>query len=178
VTDDAPRPEPVTLIVDDDVPFCTTLAGALRRRGQRVVTAHSAEEALAEARAWRPSRATVDLRLAGDNGIDVIRRLLAELPDLGIVVLTGYGSIATAVEAVKAGALHYLTKPASVAEILRAFDGEEDGAEIEESVASLDTVEREHLSRVLHEAGGNVSEAARRLGMHRRTLQRKLARHR
>ncbi len=167
----------VTLLVDDDVAFCTALAGALRRRGESVVIAHTEQEALVEARVWSPARATVDLRLREASGIDLVRALRELLPQIEIVVLTGYGSIATAVEAVKAGALHYLTKPASVAEILAAFGGLAPSAP-SATPPSLDTVEWEHLQRVLLECGGNISEAARRLGLHRRTLQRKLARHR
>jgi len=173
---DAASPR-VTLLVDDDVAFCAALADALRRRGESVVIAHTEQEALVEARAWSPARATVDLRLKESSGIDVVRALREMLPHIEVVVLTGYGSIATAVEAVKAGALHYLTKPAGVAEILAAFGGL---APSEPSAIppSLDTVEWEHLQRVLLECGGNVSEAARRLGLYRRTLQRKLARRR
>lgn len=166
----------VTLVVDDDVAFCTALAAALRRRGQRVVVAHNKNEALREARAWKPERATVDLRLGEAFGIDLVKALRAEHPDIVIVVLTGFGSIATAVEAVKAGAQQYLTKPSSIDAILRAFDGETDAEG--DAPPSLDEVEWEHLQRVLSECQGNVSEAARRLGLHRRTLQRKLARHR
>ncbi|HSC86905.1 MAG TPA: response regulator [Polyangiaceae bacterium] len=176
-----PRLEPrVTLIVDDDAPFCAALAAALRRRGEKVVVAHDAAEALREAGAWEPERATVDLRLGAESGVALVRELKRRFPALEIVVLTGYGSIATAVEAVKAGAVHYLTKPASVESILQAFEPEagDAGESSTAEVASLDDVEREHLARVLHEVGGNVSEAARRLGLHRRTLQRKLARYR
>lgn len=168
---------PVTLIVDDDAAFCTALASAFRRRGERALVAHSREEALSEAAAWKPERATVDLRLPEGSGLLIVRELRDLLPEIQIVVLTGYGSIATAVEAMRAGAVHYLTKPAAVDEILRAFSGE---WEVEEPMEppSLDEVEREHLQRILSECGGNVSEAARRLGLHRRTLQRKLARYR
>lgn len=169
-------PPRVTLLVDDDLEFASALAAAFRRRGERVVVAHTYEEAIEEARAWGPSRATVDLRLGPSSGLELIRELRRLFPELEIVVLTGYGSIATAVEAVKAGALQYLTKPAGIDEILRAFDGEI--AFEEEGPASLDEVEWEHLQRVLAECQGNVSEAARRLGLHRRTLQRKLARRR
>ena len=183
------RPEDAvatTLLVDDDQNFCSALAGALRRRGERVVIAHNSTDALREARAWSPHRATIDLRLGEESGLELVRALRALLPELKIVVLTGYGSIATAVEAIKAGAVHYLTKPATIAEIVRAFEQGTPSAaphvpsagNVEATVASLDTVEWEHLQRVLHECGGNVSEAARRLGLHRRTLQRKLGRNR
>lgn len=170
-------PSRVTLIVDDDPAFCAALAFALRKRGEKAVIAHTATEAKSEALAWRPSRATIDLRLRESSGLDLVRELRELLPELEMVVLTGYGSIATAVSAVKAGALHYLTKPARVEEILSAFDGETVAQE-EPGTLSLDEIEWEHLQKVLTECGGNVSEAARRLGMHRRTLQRKLARYR
>jgi two-component system response regulator RegA len=167
------------LLVDDDRTFSTALAGALRRRGYTPLLAHDYDDALAEAQAWSPRLAVVDLRMPGKSGLEVVAALKAVHPALDIVVLTGYGSIATAVEAIKLGAVHYLTKPASVEEILAAFDRTEptpDVAATPDTVRPLEEVEWEHLQRVLTEAGGNVSEAARRLGMHRRSLQRKLAR--
>lgn len=166
------------LLVDDDRTFCAALAGALRRRGHTVLLAHDFDDALAEAKAWSPDRAVVDLRMPGRGGLEVVQALRAQLPELRIVVLTGYGSIATAVEAIKAGAVHYLTKPAEADEILSAFD--RTCANIEAPTVSqpprLEEVEWEHLQKVLTDSGGNISEAARRLGMHRRSLQRKLAR--
>ncbi len=164
------------LVVDDDRTFCNALGGALRRRGFKVVTAHNHADGLAEANAWKPSRAVVDLRMPGPNGIQTVASLVERHPDLAIVVLTGYGSIVSAIEAIKAGAVHYLTKPASVEEILAAFERTEPVAELAVEVPALEHVEWEHLQRVLTECEGNVSEAARRLGMHRRSLQRKLAR--
>ncbi len=171
------RPER-TLVVDDDKAFCAALAAALRRRGQEVVVAHGYDEALAEAEVWGPSRAVIDLRMPGRGGLELLAALVAAHPALRVVVLTGYGSIATAVEAIKLGAVHYLTKPADVGEVLAAFERTAPSAEVapEDSPMSLDAVEWEHLQQVLTDAGGNVSEAARRLGLHRRTLQRKLAR--
>ena len=166
------------LLVDDDKTFCAALAGALRRRGHTVLLAHDYDDAIAEANAWRPDRAIIDLRMPGRNGLEVVQALHQALPELRMVVLTGYGSIATAVEAIKAGAVHYLTKPAEADEILTAFERTE--ANVEAPTASqpprLEEVEWEHLQKVLTDAGGNISEAARRLGMHRRSLQRKLAR--
>ncbi|MBK6916268.1 MAG: response regulator [Deltaproteobacteria bacterium] len=166
------------LLVDDDKVFCGALAGALRRRGFRVVVAHNGDDAIAEAGAWQPERALVDLRMPGKSGLEVVSELLGITPGLRIIVLTGYGSIATAVEAIKLGAMHYLTKPASVDEILASFDRTLAVTEVEapSSPRPLDEVEWEHLQKVLTDCGGNVSEAARRLGMHRRSLQRKLAR--
>lgn len=168
-----------TLLVDDDRTFCRVLADALRRRGHDVVIAHNIRDGIEEAEAWNPHRAVVDLRMPGESGLDLVRTLKQSQPDLKILVLTGYGSIATAVEAVKRGAIQYLTKPVSAAELLRAFEEEALDSrtpEEEPQALSLDVVEWEHLQRVLAECEGNVSAAARRLNMHRRTLQRKLAR--
>lgn len=162
------------LIVDDDRTFCQALALALRRRGHQVLLAHDVEEGLREARAFVPDRIVVDLRMPGRSGLELVREIGQEFPDIPVVVLTGFGSIATAVEAVKLGAVQYLTKPVSAEALLAAFDGVAPGDDRE--APSLDVVEWEHLQRVLSECAGNVSEAARRLGMHRRTLQRKLAR--
>ncbi len=162
------------LVVDDDKTFCRALAIALRRRGHQVLLAHDVEEGLREARAFRPERVVVDLRMPGGSGLDLVRALDESYPEVLIVVLTGFGSIATAVEAVKLGAVQYLTKPVSADALLAAFDGV--APDDDPQAPSLDVVEWEHLQRVLTECEGNVSEAARRLGMHRRTLQRKLAR--
>jgi two-component system response regulator RegA len=163
------------LVVDDDKPFVSALAQALRRRGYEVFVAHDVDEGLAEARAWRPSRVIVDLRMPGRSGLDLVAALASELPETKTVVLTGFGSISTAVEAIKRGAVQYLTKPVSVGELLSALDGQGQSGGVPEATP-LDVVEWEHLQRVLNECEGNVSEAARRLGLHRRTLQRKLAR--
>lgn len=163
------------LIADDDKTHCAVLAGALRRRGFTVYVAHDAEEAMNEAAAWAPDYAVVDLRLGGDSGLKLLEHLSVRHPDTTTVVLTGYGSITTAVDAIKKGATQYLTKPVGVDELLLAFHGEV-GDVHSMGAAPLDVVEWEHLQRVLNECEGNVSEAARRLQMHRRTLQRKLAR--
>lgn len=167
------------LITDDDKAFCAALTGAFRRRGFKVVVAHDYEDAISEAEAWSPGRAVVDLRMPGRGGLEVVGELHQKHPGMKIVVLTGYGSIATAVEAMKLGAVHYLTKPAEPDEVLAAFDRTEPATDITEESAnprSLEEVEWEHLQRVLTDCAGNISEAARRLGMHRRSLQRKLAR--
>lgn len=167
------------LVVDDDEPYRQRLCRAFRDRGLSVADARSAAEALAVARAFRPDRAVLDMRMQDRSGIDLLADLLREHPGLGCVVLTGFGSIATAVEAVRRGALDYLTKPADADEILLAFsprpgdvtaEGDPVGA-----VPSLHRVEWEHIQRVMAECEGNVSRAARVLGLHRRTLQRKLA---
>ncbi len=167
------------LVVDDDRAFGTALAASLRRRGYAAVVAHTYDEAIAEAEAWSPSKAIVDLRMPGKNGLELIAGLKRVDASIAIVVLTGYGSIATAIEAVKLGAVYYLTKPAEPDEILAAFRREA-SAVMEMPAATaprpLDELEWEHLQQVLTACQGNISEAARRLGMHRRSLQRKLAR--
>lgn len=164
------------LIADDDAAFRQALSGALRRRGFQTVVAGSVDEGMREARAWRPDFATVDLVMPG-GGLALVEALGHELPQLKVVVLTGFGSIATAVRAVKMGATQYLTKPATVAQICAAWaDSVVPEVADEPENLSLDALEWEHLQRVLDEVGGNVSEAARRLDMHRRTLQRKLRR--
>lgn len=168
------------LVVDDDLAFARALAESLRRRGLKVLTAPDRAQGFAEAAAFRPSRIVVDLRMPG-GGLELVKELHLLLPESRIVVLTGYGSIRTAVEAVKVGAVQYLTKPVGVDALLGAFEGEVgpgSGAEEDDDALplSLGELEWEHLQRVLEEAKGNISEAARRLGMHRRSLQRKLAR--
>jgi two-component system response regulator RegA len=162
------------LVIDDDRTFCQALSLALKRLGYQVLLAHDVEEGLREARAFLPERVVVDLRTPGRSGLELVKELGQEFPDILVVVLTGFGSIATAVEAVKLGAVQYLTKPVSADALLAAFEGE--APEDETTAPSLDVVEWEHLQRVLSECSGNISEAARRLGMHRRTLQRKLSR--
>ena len=167
------------LIVDDDRSYCSALASALQRRGHQAFVAHNGEGAIEEAQLWKPSRAIVDLRMPGKSGLETVMALREVLPDLAMVVLTGYGSIATAVEAIKLGALHYLTKPVTTDEIINAFEHPQASLvtpPLKERVQSLEELEWEHLNQVLTDAGGNISEAARRLNMHRRTLQRKLAR--
>jgi two-component system response regulator RegA len=167
------------LVVDDDEPYRARLARALRERGLEVAEAGAAADALEVARSFRPGRAVLDLRMADRSGLDLLSDLRLAHPALACVVLTGYGSIATALEAVRRGALDYLTKPADADEILRAFSqpapDEDDGEESFGEVPSLHRVEWEHIQRVLVACGGNVSRAARLLGLHRRTLQRKLA---
>jgi two-component system response regulator RegA len=161
------------LVVDDDEPFRSRLARSLAARGHEVAAAGSAEEALRVARSFQPERAVIDLRMADGSGLDVLSDLQREHPELASVLLTGYGSIATATEAVRRGALDYLTKPVDADDVLRAFHA--GGDEPAATVPSLQRVEWEHIQRVLADCGGNVSKAARLLGLHRRTLQRKLA---
>ena len=161
------------LLVDDDEPFRGRLARSLRARGIEVAEAGSVAEAAALARSFRPDRAVVDLRIGAGSGLDALAELHAELPALESIVVTGYGSIATALEAVRRGARDYVTKPVDADDVLRSFDPAAD--EPVADVPSLQRVEWEHIQRVLADCRGNVSKAARLLGLHRRTLQRKLA---
>jgi len=167
------------LIVEDDEALRERLVRAFTRRRLDVRAAATIGDAERLAQADPPELVIVDLRLDNDNGLLLIPMLKAIDPATRIVVLTGYGSVATAVRAIQAGATHYLTKPADADEILAAFepaaDGPEDGTPAAQPM-SLDRVEWEHINRVLVGCGGNVSEAARQLGVHRRTLQRKLSR--
>jgi len=165
------------LVVEDDETLRERLLRALAGRGFDVRGAADARTAVTEAQKESPEYALVDLRLGGQSGLEVVRQLRAIDAATRIVVLTGYGSIATALDALRSGAVHYLTKPASLDEIIAAFD--HDGAPAKEppptSVPSLDRVEWEHIDRVLLAAGGNITQAAALLGLHRRSLQRKLA---
>lgn len=167
------------LVVDDDRVLRERLGRALRDRGFAVRTAADAEGAMKEIAADPPDRAVVDLRMPGRSGLDLVREIRDLLPAAKIVVLTGYGSIASAVEAMRLGATNYLSKPADADDVLAAFDiAEADGeepADAEPQAPSLARAEWEHINRVLADCDGNVSEAARRLGLHRRSLQRKLA---
>lgn len=164
------------LIVDDDERFRTRLLRAFRDRGYRVSAAEDYDRALAIARADPPDMALVDLRLPGKSGLDLVRDLKDVDPAINIVVLTGYGSIATAVESVRLGATSYLTKPVDADQILEAFaNPPRSDARRPLPVQSLARVEWEHLQRVLADCGGNVTQAAQLLGIHRRSLQRKLA---
>ncbi len=166
---------PTLLLVDDDEVLRERLGRALRERGFDVTTATGGEEALAAARRDAPEFAIVDLRMPGASGIEVLDALRAVDPATRVLMLTGYGSIATAVEATRRGAVGYLPKPADADEIVAALTGrpaQEGAAEID--TPSLARTEWEHIQRVLADCGGNVSETARRLGIHRRSLQRKL----
>lgn len=177
----APKPLPKFLVVDDDEIFRTRLMRALASRGFEPIGAGSAEEGLLLARRHRPPRAVVDLKMSGKSGLELVTDLAAIDPDIDIVVLTGYGSIATAVEAVRRGAIDYLTKPADTDQILARFDGGEPSAAtqqvVQEATPSLARVEWEHIQRILEDCDGNISQAARKLGIHRRSLQRKLAKY-
>ena len=168
---------PLLLIVEDDAALRDRLARAFTDRGFDVRDAATATEARTIAEDDPPELVLLDLRVGSDNGLDLIPVLTRLDPATRIVVLTGYGSVATAVEALRRGAMHYLTKPADTDEILSAFErgpGATDAAPPLQAM-SLDRVEWEHINRVLVDCGGNISEAARVLGIHRRSLQRKLA---
>jgi len=174
------RTNPSILLIDDDAVFRERLARALSGRGYEVWTAGDGAEGLALARRESPERAVVDLRMEGMGGLEVVEGLRAIDPHTQVVVLTGYGSIATAVEATKLGATNFLPKPADADDILRAFEAVDreggKGAGPAPEAPTLARAEWEHINRVLADSGGNISEAARRLGIHRRSLQRKLAR--
>ncbi len=167
------------LIVDDDSVWAEQLARSLTRRGFSTRIAHDGAAALAAARAAVPDAALVDLRLAEGSGLPLIGPLRALSDEMSIVLLTGYASVATAVEAIKRGADDYLPKPASIEAILRAIEGApadtEDDAPVPEDMLPLRRLEWEHIQQALAACDGNVSAAARKLGMHRRSLQRKLA---
>jgi two-component system response regulator RegA len=171
--------ERVLLIVEDDEAFARTLRRSFERRGYVVHGAAGLAAVDALLAHLAPTHAVVDLKLGMESGLAVVRRLHAHDPELLIVVLTGFASIATAVESIKLGACNYLVKPANTDDIEAAFAGESGGAAAEFPLAtratSIKTLEIERIHEVLAETGFNISETARRLGMHRRTLARKLA---
>lgn len=164
------------LLVDDDEDFLNVLAPAMRKRGFLVTLANSAETAFALAETEAPEFAVVDLKMSGNSGLVLVRQLSSLDAGTKIVVLTGYASITTAIEAIKLGATHYLAKPVDADEIVAAFARQSGDADIELSrnPLSVDRLEWEHIQRVLAENDGNISATARSLNMHRRTLQRKL----
>ena len=166
------------LVLDDDVVFARTLARSFQRRGYEVRAISVAAELDEVIAAFRPQDAVVDLRLGDASGLACVARLHASDPAMRIVVLTGFASIATAVEAVKLGAINYLAKPANTDDVEAALRGSLNGdaasSEAPARPSTLRTVEWEHIHGVLAECDFNISEAARRLGMHRRTLTRKL----
>jgi len=165
------------LIIDDDEIYCEVLKGAFKKRGFDTVTACNEEQAVKQIDNFKPEYAVVDLRLEQSSGLHLIKRLKEKNENTNVVMLTGYASIATAVEAVKLGAIQYITKPANADEILAAFsmEGANSDVALAEQPLSVKRLEWEHLQKTLMECDGNISEAARQLNMHRRTLQRKLA---
>lgn len=178
MTETGPTTPPTIILVDDEEHFRDRLGRALTRRGYEVLQAGNYHEALTVIKERRPGMAVIDLRMPGPSGLELVKAAVEYNPLMKIVVLTGYGSIATATEAIRLGAINYLPKPADTDEIIAAFSVDGAGAEpappgnIE--TPSLGRVEWEHINRVLTDCGGNISEAAKRLNIHRRTLQRKL----
>lgn len=171
-----PDSERSLLIVDDDAPLCQRLARAMERRGFLVATAESVQSGIAAVSENAPAFAVVDLRLGDGSGLEIVKTLRKARPGARIVMLTGYGNIATAVAAVKAGALDYLPKPADADAVERALLASEAALPPPpEDPMSADRVRWEHIQRIYELCGRNVSETARRLNMHRRTLQRILA---
>lgn len=161
------------LLVDDDAVFSTVLARMLVRRGDQAITASNGAQAAALLD--HPiDRVVLDLKLEQESGLSILQQLRDIQPDIEVVILTGYSSISTAVEAIKLGATNYLCKPASVDEIIAAFEKTDGEVAVEQSPPSVNRLEWEHIQRVLNENDGNISATARSLGMHRRTLQRKL----
>jgi two-component system response regulator RegA len=168
--------EKTLLIVDDDRPFLSRLARAMEGRGFIVTAVQSVAEGLAAIAQEPPAFAVIDMRLADGNGLDVMSELKAKRPEARAIILTGYGNIVTAVTAVKLGAFDYLAKPADADDIYSALMAtRHDKAEVPENPMSADRVRWEHIQRIYELCGRNVSETARRLNMHRRTLQRILA---
>lgn len=180
---DNAAPKPSILLVDDDERLRSRMTRAFEERGYEAQQADGYDSAIAIAQRESTEYAVVDLRMPGKSGLEVVRELHRIDPATKIVVLTGYGSIATALEAVRLGATHYLTKPADVDEVIASFDRGDVEGELEEHSAgsktpqtpSLARVEWEHIQRVLTDCGGNITKAAEKLGIHRRSLQRKLS---
>lgn len=162
------------LLVDDDISFTQVMSRALTRLGYHIQTANTIESALTLLEQVNFQRAIVDLKLADESGLALITQLKQRQNTLEIVMLTGYSSIATAVEAVKLGASNYLCKPATALEILNAFEQQAPCTDIPQHPPSVDRLEWEHIQKVLQENNNNISATARALAMHRRTLQRKL----
>ena len=169
---------PTILLVDDEVFFRERLGRAFKKRGCTVFLAADYNEAMRTIEESRPEMAVVDLKMPGKSGLELIKDALALHPGMRIVVLTGYGSIATATEAVKSGALSYLPKPTDVDDIFnvltQATSPDQPDKPDKIQAPSLARMEWEHINRVLHDCRGNISAAAKVLGLHRRTLQRKL----
>lgn len=172
----ADLPDKSLLVMDDDAPLRTRLGRALESRGFDVKLVGSVGEAVEAVRAEPPAFAVLDMRLEDGNGLQVVQTIHDRRPDAKVIMLTGYGNIATAVQAVKAGAVDYLSKPADADDVVRALLARQDDRPAPpENPMSADRVRWEHIQRVYELCGHNVSETARRLNMHRRTLQRILA---
>jgi two-component system, response regulator RegA len=168
--------KPQLLLVDDDETFCSVLKPALEKRNFQVAVANDVTSAMQLAEQTEPEYAVIDLRIGFESGLEMVKKLISLDSNTQIVMLTGFASIATAVEAIKLGAIHYLTKPANADEIVSALHKNEGDATvaISDNPLSVKRLEWEHLQKVLMQHDGNISAAARALNMHRRTLQRKL----
>ena len=168
--------QPHLLLVDDDETFTRVMARAMSRRGLRVSIANSADEGLALAKDDLPDYAVLDLKMEGDSGLVLLPKLLELDAEMKVLILTGYSSITTAVEAIKRGACNYLCKPADADYVLAAWlsDHADLATLVPENPMSVDRLQWEHIQRILADHDGNISATARALGMHRRTLQRKL----
>ncbi len=171
--------KPNLLLVDDDETFCSVLKPALEKRNFQVAVANDIKSGLILAEQSEPEYAVIDLRIGHDSGLEMVKKLISLDDNTQIIILTGFASIATAVEAIKLGAIHYLTKPANADEIVNAlYKNEGDSSvQINQNPLSVKRLEWEHLQKVLMQHDGNISAAARALNMHRRTLQRKLDKH-
>lgn len=165
------------LLIDDDDAFLQVLQRSLRRHGIESRLAHSHQEAKATLADGQFDRCVLDLNLAGESGLQLLPELLDMRPDLDILVLTGFGSIATAVEAMRRGAINYLCKPVTANQLLAGFEPLDGPPDLRNEPPSVEEMEWEHIQRVLNDNKGNVSATARALNMHRRTLQRKLQKH-
>jgi two-component system response regulator RegA len=174
-SDVAALPDKSLLLLDDDAPLRTRLGRALEQRGFEPTLVGSVSEALTAVRSHAPAYAVLDMRLEDGSGLKVVEAVREARPDAKIIMLTGYGNIATAVQAVKAGAVDYLSKPADADDVVRALLARGDAPAPPENPMSADRVRWEHIQRVYELCNHNVSETARRLNMHRRTLQRILA---
>ena len=168
--------KPRLLLVDDDEMFCNVLKTALEKRNYEVLVANNVKSGMVLAEENLPEFAVIDLRIGFDSGLELVKKLISLDDNTQIVILTGFASIATAVEAIKLGATHYLTKPANADEIVAALNKNEGdpSVSISENPFSIKRLEWEHLQKVLMQHDGNISAAARAMNMHRRTLQRKL----
>lgn len=168
--------KPTMLIIDDDQVFAGTLARSIGKRGHNTLVANNADQALKLMDETVVERVVLDMKLADTSGLKLLPQLLTANPGVSVVILTGYSSISTAVESIKLGAINYICKPCDANEVLQAFEQTEGNpqAELPEKPPSVNRLEWEHIQRVLQENNGNISATARSLGMHRRTLQRKL----
>ena len=168
--------KPNLLLVDDDETFCSVLKPALEKRNFQVSVANDVKSGISLAEQTEPEYAVIDLRIGHDSGLEMVKKLISLDDNTQIVMLTGFASIATAVEAIKLGAIHYLTKPANADEIVNALykNKGDSSVVINQNPLSVKRLEWEHLQKVLMQHEGNISAAARALNMHRRTLQRKL----